>query len=69
MGDRGHDADWLRNALTARGIEPCIPSKANRKIQIPHDRSLFRKRHKIANMFGRLKDRWRISDQLRLAAL
>jgi len=58
LGDRGYDANLFRNALTARGIEPCIPSKANRKIQIPHNRSLYRKRHKIENMFGRLKD-WR----------
>ena len=58
LGDRGYDANWFRNALKVRGIEPCIPSKANRKTQIPHDRSLYRKRHKIENMFGRLKD-WR----------
>ncbi len=25
LGDRGYDADWFRNALTARGITPCIP--------------------------------------------
>jgi transposase len=36
----------------------CIPSKINRKIQIPHVRTLYRQRHKIENMFGRLKD-WR----------
>ncbi len=41
LGDRGYDADWFRNALTARGIKPCIPSKANRRIPIPHDRSLY----------------------------
>jgi transposase len=58
LGDRGYDANWFRNALTARGITPCIPSKANRKVQIPHDRTLYRQRHKIENMFGRLKD-WR----------
>ena len=57
LGDRGYDANWFQ-ALTARGISPCIPSKANRKIQIPHDRMLYRQRHKIENMFGRLKD-WR----------
>ena len=39
-------------------MEVCIPSKSNRKIQIPHDRGLYRKRHKIENMFGKLKD-WR----------
>jgi transposase len=58
LGDRGYDADWFRNALTARGITPCIPSKANRKIPIPHDTVLYRQRHKIENMFGRIKD-WR----------
>ena len=38
LGDRGYDADWFRQALSARGITPCIPSKANRKVPIPHDR-------------------------------
>ena len=58
LGDRGYDAAWFRNALMARGITPCIPSKINRKIQIPHNRILYRQRHKIENMFGKLKD-WR----------
>jgi len=34
LGDKGYDADWFRNALIKRGIVPCIPSKANRKIPI-----------------------------------
>jgi transposase len=58
LGDRGYDADWFRAALTARGITPCIPSRAGRRTKIPHDKSLYRQRHKIENMFGRLKD-WR----------
>ncbi len=58
LGDRGYDADWFRDALVRRGIAACIPSKANRKVRIPHDRILYRQRHKIENMFGRLKD-WR----------
>jgi transposase len=56
--DRGYDATWFREALADRGITPCIPSKSNRKVQIPHDRDLYRNRHKIENMFGKLKD-WR----------
>ena len=35
LADRGYDADWFREALEHRGIKPCIPPKANRKIQIP----------------------------------
>lgn len=42
LADRGYDADWFRHALTARGITPCIPSKSNRKVPIPHDRTLHR---------------------------
>ncbi|SEJ59847.1 Transposase DDE domain-containing protein [Sphingobium sp. AP50] len=64
LADRGYDTDWFRNALTARGISPCIPSKRNRRIAIPHDRILYRQRHRIENMFGRLKD-WRASGVFR----
>jgi transposase len=59
LGDKGYDADWFRNALIKCGIVPCIPSKANRKIPIAHDQTLYRQRHKIENMFGKLKDRRR----------
>ena len=58
LGDRGYDADWFREALAQRGIAACIPSKINRKQPIPHDQALYRQRHRIENMFGRLKD-WR----------
>jgi transposase len=58
LGDRGYDADWFREALADRKITACIPSKKNRKVTIPHDVLLYRQRHKIENMFGRLKD-WR----------
>jgi transposase len=58
LGDKGYDADWFREALKLRKITPCIPSKSNRKRPIPHDVTLYKKRHKIENMFGRLKD-WR----------
>jgi transposase len=58
LGDKGYDADWFRKALAERGITPCIPSKSNRKKPIEHDRRLYQQRHKIENMFGRLKD-WR----------
>ena len=54
LGDRGYDADWFRNALSQRGITPCIPSKSNRIEPVPHDRGLYRQRHRIENMFGRL---------------
>ena len=58
LADRGYDADWLRSALIDMNITPCIPSTKNRKVQIPHDVVLYKKGHKIENMFGRIKD-WR----------
>ena len=58
LADRGYDADWFREALMEKGIAPCIPPKKNRKIQIEYDKTLYKQRHKIENMFGKLKD-WR----------
>ena len=58
LADRGYDADWFRNALIARHIQPCILSRRCRKVPIPHDADLYRQRHRIENAFARLKD-WR----------
>jgi transposase len=52
LADRGYDADWFRAALAERGITACIPSKANRKLPIPHDTALYRQHHKIENMLA-----------------
>jgi putative transposase len=57
-GDQGYDSNCFRQALTARGIVPCIPSSKSRKQPIPYDKVLYRQRHRIENMFGRLTD-WR----------
>ena len=56
LGDKSYDADWFHQALAERGITACIPSKSNRIKPIEHDRTLYRQRHNIENMFGRLKD-------------
>jgi len=58
LADRGYDSNRFRAALTARGIVPCIPSTKSRKVPLPYDKVLYRQRHRIENMFGRLKD-WR----------
>ena len=58
IADRGYDSNAFRAALTERGIEPCIPSSRSRKVPIPHNTTLYRQRHKIENMFAKLKD-WR----------
>lgn len=58
IGDKGYDSNWFRQALAEKGIAPCIPSNRTRKRSLPYDPVLYRQRHKIENMFGRLKD-WR----------
>lgn len=42
LRDKGYDANWLRQALVARGITACISSKANRAKPIEHDRMVAR---------------------------
>jgi putative transposase len=58
IADRGYDSRRFRAALAERGITACIPSTRSRKVLIPHDATLYRQRHRIEIMFGRLKD-WR----------
>lgn len=58
LADRGYDADWFLAALRKKGIKPCIPSRKNRKKKRRHGKTLYKQRHKIENMFARIKD-WR----------
>jgi transposase len=68
IGDRGYGTEGvqrtqrpLQGRLAQRGIDACIPSTRSRKQPIPHDATLYRQRHRIEIMFGRLKDRRRIA--------
>jgi transposase len=58
IADRGYDSNWFRAALKERGIEPCIPPTKSRSSPIDYDKALYRQRHKIENLFAKLKD-WR----------
>ena len=58
IADRGYDSNRFRAAPLERGITPCIPSTRSRKIELPYDKVLYRQRHRVENMIGRLKD-WR----------
>jgi transposase len=57
-GGRGYDADWFREALQAKGIEPCIPGRKSRLQPVKYDKRQYRRRSRIEIMFERLKD-WR----------
>jgi len=58
IADRGYGSRHFRATLEARGTTPCIPSTRSRKVPIPHDAMLYRQRHLVEIMFGRLKH-WR----------
>jgi transposase len=58
LADKGYDADWFREALQDKGIKPCIPGRSSRDKPVKHDKRRYKRRHRIENMFGRLKD-WR----------
>nr|WP_244394229.1 MULTISPECIES: transposase [unclassified Brucella] len=36
-------------------MEPVIPGRANRRVKIEYDRTLYKQRNLIERMFGRLK--------------
>lgn len=58
IGDKGYDSDEYRAALKAKGITPCIPPRRGRRVPTRYCKTLYKQRHKVENMFGRLKD-WR----------
>lgn len=61
LADRGYDADWFREALRRIHMTPCIPGKKNRRVPVEYDKTLYKQRHKIENMFAKIKDWRRIS--------
>ncbi len=58
LADRAFSSAAFRQALIGRGITPCIPPHASHRIKDSYDPVLYRQRHKIENLFARLKD-WR----------
>ena len=58
LADKGYDADWFREALANRKIAASSPQNPTAKPRSPTTPLLYKQRHRIENMFGRLKD-WR----------
>ena len=53
-----YDSNALRSWLIEHGTTPVIPSKSNRKVQIEHDRQIYKQRNVVERMVCRFKD-WR----------
>ena len=58
IADRSYDTDWFIAALKKQGVTPCIPPRKNRTTQCRYSKTLYKHRHKIEIVFGRIKD-WR----------
>lgn len=58
IGDKGYDSDKFREDLASKGIDACIPPRKGRNTMHAYCKTLYKQRHKIECMFGKLKD-WR----------
>ena len=58
IADRGYDTNAIRALLASHGAEAVIPSTRSRKTPLPYSRAMYRARHKVENLWCRLKD-WR----------
>ena len=67
LGDKGYDSDALRHEIRSRGGIPNIPPKSNRKSFVSYASEIGKLRHKVENLFCRLKSYRRVAtryDQL-----
>lgn len=55
IGDIEHDGDALREAITARGIAPCIPPRKGHNNSATYCKFTYRRRNFVERMFGRLR--------------
>jgi transposase len=55
IGDKAYDSNALRDLIAEAGSEAVIPSKASRKVVIPHDTVAYRLRNRIERSFNKLK--------------
>lgn len=61
VGDKAYDTNAIRFFLKSEGISAEIPGKRNRKIQPKFDKTLYKWRHHIENMFAKLKENRRLA--------
>lgn len=55
LRDRRSDAGWFRDALQAKGIQPCISNRRSRNEPVRYDKRRYPRPIRIKIMFGRLR--------------
>ena len=58
IADKGYDFDEYRAALKAKGLTACISQQKRRTFPATYCKTQYKQRHKVENMFCKLKD-WR----------
>ena len=69
VGDKGFDADALRQKLLAQGCVASIPPRSGRRAPAWYHRGFYRQRHEIENFFQRMKIYKRLSTRYEKLAL
>lgn len=55
VADKGYDSDSLRSRFAAEGATTSIAAKSNRRSKVPFHQGYYRLRHRVENLFQRLK--------------
>lgn len=61
IADKGYDSDDIRAFINKAKMIAVIPTRKNRKVQIPHDKKQYKERNRIERLFGKLKQNRRIA--------
>jgi len=61
LADRGYDADFIRDDMEARGGVAIIPTRKNRKVQIPVDGYIYALRNQVERCFNKMKNARRLA--------
>ena len=61
LADRGYDSDFIRDDMAAKGGMAIIPTRKNRKVQVPVDGYVYALRNQIERCFNRMKNARRLA--------
>ena len=61
LADKGYDADYIREDMEGRGGTAMIPTKRNRKVQLPVDPAIYALRNMVERCFNKLKNARRLA--------
>jgi len=68
MADTAYDADYLRQAIAAKGAVAAIPNNPSRAQKHPLDKQLYAQRHLVECCFSKLKQFRRVATRFEVTA-